>query len=217
MTVQTIDNTVTDAGLMTGVAAADESSLAALYDRHHLVAFRVALRIVRDHGRAEDVVQEAFLSVWRKGASYSGDRGSVKSWLLGIVRNRAIDSLRSQRGSDADDEAVLLSIEDGGRDVLDEVAARLEGEAIRTALGKLPPGQRQAIAIAFFGERSHAEIAATTGLPLGTVHGRIRLGMRRLRAYLLDAGIGSSALPDENAGIGAMLLASPPSPQHGTA
>jgi len=193
MTEQTFDIGPTDADLMDGIVAADQSSLSALYDRHHQVAFRVALRIVHDRGRAEDAVQEAFLSVWRKAGSYSPGRGSVKSWILGIVRNRAIDILRAQRQSGADDEALLLSLRDSSPAVLDQVVARLDGETVRSAIDRLPPLQRQAISIAYLEGRSHAEIAAKTGLPLGTVHGRIRLGMRRMKAQLMAVGLEAPA------------------------
>ncbi|MEO6294536.1 MAG: sigma-70 family RNA polymerase sigma factor [Candidatus Limnocylindria bacterium] len=212
MTEQTLDILETDLDLIGRIAEGDASSLGALYDRHNLVAFRVALSIVHDRGRAEDVVQEAFLSVWRKGGSYTPGRGSVRSWLIGIVRNRAIDTLRARRASDVDDEATLLSLRDAGPSVVEQVAAKLEGEAIRTALRRLPLGQRQAIANAFFAGLSHAEIAATTGLPLGTVHGRIRLGLRRLRRHLLAAGVG---MPNEGiVGLGA--IKAPPSRQQRT-
>jgi RNA polymerase sigma-70 factor, ECF subfamily len=101
---QTLDTTaaghdLTDAELLDGIARRDESSLAALYDRYHLLAFSLALRVLNDRGRAEDVVQDAFLAVWRKGASYAETRGSVKTWLTSIVRNRAIDVIRARRES----------------------------------------------------------------------------------------------------------------------
>lgn len=212
MPEQTLDIIEPDLDLITRIAEGDASSLGALYDRHNPIAFRVALSIVHDRGRAEDVVQEAFLSVWRKGGSYTPGRGNVRSWLIGIVRNRAIDTLRARRASDVDDEATLLSLRDAGPSVVDQVVAKLEGETIRTALRKLSRQQRQAIAIAYYESRSHAEIATITGLPLGTVHGRIRLGLRHLRTHLLAAGVGPSS--DESAGIGAIMAGVPPTPQH---
>ena len=212
MTEQTLDTIEPDLDLMARIREGDASSLGALYDRHNPLAFRVALSIVHDRGRAEDVVQEAFLSVWRKGGSYTPGRGSVRSWLIGIVRNRAIDTLRARRASDVDDEATLLSLRDAGPSVVDQVVAKLEGETIRTALRKLSPQQRQAIAIAYYESRSHAEIAAITGLPLGTVHGRIRLGLRHLRTHLLAAGVGRSS--DDDVVIGALMAGVPPTPQH---
>ncbi len=208
MTEQTIDITEPDLDLIARIAEGDASSLGTLYDRHSPIAFRVALSIVHDRGRAEDVVQEAFLSVWRKGGFYTPGRGSVRSWLISIVRNRAIDTLRARRGSDVDDEATLFSLRDAGPSVVDQVVAKLEGESIRTALRKLSRQQRQAISIAYYESRPHAEIATITGLPLGTVHGRIRLGLRHLRTHLLAAGVGGSS--DESAGIGAIMAGVPP-------
>jgi RNA polymerase sigma-70 factor (ECF subfamily) len=189
MAGQTLDNTRTDAQLLEGIARCDESSLAALYDRYHLLAFSLALRVVNDRGRAEDVVQDAFLAVWRKAGSYIEGRGSVKTWLTSIVRNRAIDLVRARRESDADDEAVLLAIRDPRPSVIEQVTATLDRDVIRRAIGELPLEQRQAIAMAYFEGLSHSEIADATGLPLGTVKSRIRLGMHRLRGLLLEAGL----------------------------
>ena len=212
MPEQTLDIIEPDLDLIARISEGDASSLGALYDRHNPIAFRVALSIVHDRGRAEDVVQEAFLSVWRKGGSYTPGRGSVRAWLIGIVRNRAIDTLRARRVSDVEDEATLHSLRDAGPSVVDQVVANLDGETIRTAIRKLSPQQRQAIAIAYYESRSHAEIATITGLPLGTVHGRIRLGLRHLRTHLLAAGVGPSS--DDYAGIGARVARVPPPPQH---
>jgi RNA polymerase sigma-70 factor (ECF subfamily) len=192
MAGQTFDNPRTDAQLLEGIAQRDESSLAALYDRYHLLAFSLALRVVNDRGRAEDVVQDAFLSVWRKAGSYIEGRGSVKTWLTSIVRNRAIDLVRAKRESDSDDEAVLLAIRDPRPSVIEQVTATLDRDVIRGAIGELPLEQRQAIAMAYFEGRSHSEISEATGLPLGTVKSRIRLGMHRLRGLLLEAGMAPS-------------------------
>ena len=189
MAGQTLDNTASDAQLLEGIAQRDESSLAVLYDRYHLLAFSLALRVVNDRGRAEDVVQDAFLSIWRKAGSYVEGRGSVKTWLTSIVRNRAIDLVRARRESDSDDEAVLLAIRDPRPSVIEQVTATLDRDVIRGAIGELPLEQRQAIAMAYFEGRSHSEISEATGLPLGTVKSRIRLGMHRLRGLLLEAGM----------------------------
>jgi RNA polymerase sigma-70 factor (ECF subfamily) len=194
MAVQTLNNALTDrtdGDLLQAIAARDETALAALYDRYHVLAFSLALRVVNDRGRAEDVVQDAFLSIWRKAASYAEGRGSVKTWLASIVRNRAIDLVRARRESDGDDEAVLLALRDPGPGVLDAVTASLDRTTVRDAVVKLPIEQRQAIAMAYFEGRSHSEIADVTGLPLGTVKSRIRLGMHRLRDLLQQAGVSS--------------------------
>lgn len=193
MAVQTLDIkqlAPTDAELLDGIARQDESSLAALYDRYHLLAFSLALRVVNDRGRAEDVVQDAFLSVWRKAGSYAEGRGSVKTWLTSIVRNRAIDLVRARRESDADDDAILLALRDPSPSVVEQVTASLDRDTIRAAIGGLPMEQRQAIVMAYFEGRSHSEISEVTGLPLGTVKSRIRLGMHRLRGTLVEAGAG---------------------------
>ena len=189
MAGQTVDNKPTDAQLLEGIAHGDEPSLAALYDRYHLLAFSLALRVVNDRGRAEDVVQDAFLSVWRKAGSYVAGRGSVKTWLTSIVRNRAIDLVRARRESDGDDEAVLLALRDPRPGVVEQVTALLDRQTIRTAIAELAVEQRQAIAMAYFEGLSHTEISDATGLPLGTVKSRIRLGMHRLKGLLLDADV----------------------------
>jgi RNA polymerase sigma-70 factor (ECF subfamily) len=194
MILQTFDTTPTDGELLDAIARGEEAGLATLYDRYHRLAFSLALRVVNDRGRAEDVVQDAFLSVWRKAAMYALGRGSVKTWLTSIVRNRAIDVIRARRESDADDDAVLLAIRDPSPSVLEQVAAGLERETVRAVIAQLPVEQRQAVAMAYFEGRSHSEIAEITGLPLGTVKSRIRLAMHRLRALLLDAGVNGPAL-----------------------
>jgi RNA polymerase sigma-70 factor (ECF subfamily) len=191
MAVQTLDtvpSAVSDIELLNGIARHDEASLAALYDRYHLLAFSLALRVVNDRGRAEDVVQDAFLAVWRKAASYAEGRGSVKTWLTSIVRNRAIDLVRGRRESDADDEAVLLALRDPSPSIVEQVTARLDGEWICSAIDTLSIEQRQAVVMAYFEGRSHSEIAELTGLPLGTVKSRIRLAMQRMKTELLAAG-----------------------------
>jgi RNA polymerase sigma-70 factor (ECF subfamily) len=216
MAGQTLDKTTTptptDGQLLEGIAKGDESSLASLYDRYHSLAFGLALRVLNDRGRAEDVVQDAFLSVWRKAGSYAETRGSVKTWLATIVRNRAIDVVRGRRESDGDDEAVLLALEDSRPSILEQVTASLDAGVVRQIVAGLPPEQRHAIALAYFEGLSHSEIAAATQLPLGTVKSRIRLGMQRLKAQLLEVGM----QPDREAtpaiaGIGAMIRSAPPS------
>jgi RNA polymerase sigma-70 factor (ECF subfamily) len=201
MAGQTFDNNLTDGQLLAGVARRDEASLAALYDRYHILAFSLALRVVNDRGRAEDVVQDAFLSVWRKAGSYVEGRGSVKTWLTSIVRNRAIDLVRARRESDGDDEAVLLALRDTSPGVVEQVTASLDRQTVREAIVQLPLEQRQAIAMAYFEGRSHSEIAEVTGLPLGTVKSRIRLAMHRLQAIL----VGGAAAPAWDDASGAAM------------
>jgi len=209
MAGQTFDKERTDPQLLEGIAQGDEASLAALYDRYHLLSFSLALRVVNDRGRAEDVVQDAFLSVWRKAGSYVEGRGSVKTWLTSIVRNRAIDLVRARRESDSDDEAVLLALRDPRPGVVEQVTASLDRETIRAAIVELPLEQRQAIAMAYFEGLSHSEIADATGLPLGTVKSRIRLGMHRLKGLLLDAGVTAIYEPSAAMPVPAMVGSRP--------
>ncbi|MBW3613645.1 MAG: sigma-70 family RNA polymerase sigma factor [Chloroflexi bacterium] len=175
--------------MLVGIARHDEASLAALYDRYHRLAFSLALRVVNDRGRAEDVVQDAFLSVWRKAGTFVEGRGSVKTWLTSIVRNRAIDVVRARRESDADDESVLLALRDGAPSVVEQVTTGLDRALVRAAVQSLPAEQQHAISMAYFEGRSHSEIAEVTGLPLGTVKSRIRLAMSRLRDALVLAQV----------------------------
>jgi len=174
---------------MTLVERRDADAFAVLYDRHGGAAFSLAHRIVGDRAVAEDVTQEAFLSVWRSGARFDAARGSVRSWTLSIVRNRAIDALRRQAGSapklDFDDEATLEARPSG--DLTDAEAIRREtSRRVRGALQELPREQSEVIGLAYFGGFSHSEIAEMLGMPLGTVKGRMRLGLEKIRLTLAE-------------------------------
>jgi RNA polymerase sigma-70 factor (ECF subfamily) len=135
---------------------------------------------------AEDVVQEAFLSLWRSGARYDRDRGSVRTWVLGIVHNRAIDALRRSMVHDrrrASDAGIEERFESGERTDV-EVARRDEAREVRTALRSLPAEQSHVIELAYFGGFSHSEIADMLHTPIGTVKGRMRLGLKKMRGEL---------------------------------
>lgn len=170
-----------DEELLVRVARREADALTALYDRHRSIAYGVALRVTRSVPIAEDAVQEAFLGLWRQGAAFDPRRGSGRSWLLAIVRHRAIDLLRRRRSSDPLPDAslplpeVLVS-----PDIWPEVAGRLDAAAIRTALSTLSEVQREAIELAYWGGLSQSEIATKTSVPLGTVKGRLRLGLLAL-------------------------------------
>jgi RNA polymerase sigma-70 factor, ECF subfamily len=178
-----------DEELMPLLAEKDPRAFEVFYDRHGGVAYSLAYRIVGDRTAAEDVVQEAFLSIWRSGARYDRTRGSVRAWTLGIVRNRAIDALRRQSGKapklDFDDEAVLE--QRASDELTEEQALRAESaREVRGALAELPDDQSKVIELAFFAGFSHSEIAEMLGMPLGTVKGRMRLGMEKIRARLAE-------------------------------
>jgi RNA polymerase sigma-70 factor (ECF subfamily) len=169
----------TDAALMRRVAAGDPVAFAAVYDRHAPAAFALA-RTMLAPAAAEEVVQECFLGLWRT-AAYRAERGSLRAFLLTIVRNRAIDVLRADgrraAAPDEDERADVVSIEEA-------VERRESARVLRSALAVLPEPQRQAIALAYLGGLTQLEIAGRLGVPVGTVKGRIRLGLRRLRTEL---------------------------------
>jgi RNA polymerase sigma-70 factor (ECF subfamily) len=181
-----------DEDLMTLVDRKDPAAFSVLYDRHGGAAYSLAYRIVGDRSAAEDVTQEAFLSLWRSKASYDRVRGSVRGWVLGIVRNRAIDVMRRESAPVAklayDDDAALDA---RPADELTDVEAirRETARQVRGVLGGLPPEQSQVIELAYFGGFSHSEIASIVDAPLGTVKGRMRLGLERIRARMAD-GLG---------------------------
>jgi RNA polymerase sigma-70 factor (ECF subfamily) len=171
------------------IGTKDPGAFEVFYDRHGGVAFSLAYRIVGERGAAEDVVQEAFISIWRSGARYDQARGSVRSWMLGIVRNRAIDTLRSKAGRaaklDFDDDSILEHRPADER-TDDEALRRETAREVRGVLGELPGDQSKVIELAYFGGFSHSEIASMLGVPLGTVKGRMRLGLEKIRGQLAE-------------------------------
>lgn len=178
-----------DEELMPLIGAKDPEAFEVFYDRHGGVAYSLAYRIVGEKAAAEDVTQEAFISVWRSGARFDRTRGSVRSWMLSIVRNRAIDALRSRAGKAPkltfDDDAVLEQRPSG--ELTEEEAMRREtATEIRGALGELPGEQSKVIELAYFGGFSQSEISRMLGVPLGTVKGRMRLGLEKIRGELAE-------------------------------
>lgn len=177
-----------DEDLMDRVSDGEARAFEVIFDRHGSAAFSLAYRMCGRRAMAEDVVQEAFLSVWRSGARFDRRRGSVRNWVLGVVHNRAIDAFR--RGGVRDSRNIT---DDGLAEQLPaaeqtevEVVRRDEASHVRTALGELPVEQRQVIELAYFGGFTHAEIAEMLTLPAGTVKGRMRLGLTKLRLALGD-------------------------------
>jgi RNA polymerase sigma-70 factor, ECF subfamily len=178
-----------DEELMPLIGEKNPDAFEVFYDRHGGVAYSLAYRIVGERGAAEDVTQEAFISIWRSGARYDAARGSVRTWMLGIVRNRAIDALRSKAGKapklDFDDDSILEHRP--AEELTDSEALRREtAEEVRGALGELPGEQSKVIQLAYFGGFSHSEIAGMLGVPLGTVKGRMRLGLEKIRGELAE-------------------------------
>ena len=159
-----------------------------LYDRHGGAAFSLSYRMVGNRVTAEDVTQEAFLSIWRSRLRYDQTRGSVRTWVLGIVHNRAVDALRRNVVHDRRQET-MEGVEERheARERTDvEVARREEARTIRTALDTLPDEQRKTIELAYFGGYSHSQIADLLSEPVGTVKGRMRLGLDKMRRQLAE-------------------------------
>jgi RNA polymerase sigma-70 factor, ECF subfamily len=157
-----------------------------IYERHSAAAFSLAYRMMGTRAGAEDVTQDAFLSLWRSGARYDRARGSVRTWVLGIVHHRAIDALRRATVHDrrrAGDEGIEERFEARERTDV-EAARREEAGTVRGALSSLPADQSQVIELAYFGGFTHTEIAEMLDAPVGTVKGRMRLGLKKMRAQL---------------------------------
>jgi len=174
-----------DRAVLALVTAGQLDALQELYDRYRVMAYSIAFRITSDASLAEDVVQDAFLGVWRNASRYAEGRGSVKTWVLAIVHHRAVDAVRRRRPTtelpereDVPPPQLTLP------DVWADVAAGLDRAEIAAALETLSPAQREAIELAYWGGLTQQEIAERTGAPLGTVKSRVRLGLLALRRAL---------------------------------
>jgi RNA polymerase sigma-70 factor, ECF subfamily len=175
-----------DEDVMQLVRRGDARAFEVIYERHSGAAFSLAYRMMGTRGGAEDVTQDAFLSMWRSGARYDRARGSVRTWVLGIVHHRAIDALRRATVHDrrrAGDEGIEERFEASERTDV-EAARREEAGTVRNALSSLPADQCQVIELAYFGGFTHTEIADMLDAPVGTIKGRMRLGLKKMRAQL---------------------------------
>ena len=178
--------TLADEELMQLVHDGDVRAFEVVFDRHASAAFSLAYRMCGRRATAEDIVQDAFLSLWRSGSGYDPRRGSVRSWVLSVVHNRAVDALRrlgAKAGLDVPDDGMAERLPSG--ETTDaEVERRDDVRQVRTALDELPPDQRQVIELAYFGGFTHNQIAEMLNLPPGTVKGRMRLGLTKMRFFL---------------------------------
>jgi RNA polymerase sigma-70 factor (ECF subfamily) len=175
----------TDNDLMEEIQAGSHDAFARLYGRYSDRAYRVARAVSADDGRAEESVQEGFLSVWRSRDTYRPDGTSAGPWLLTVVRHRAIDVGRrnaTHRAQPVDEE--VLERRPSAEDVAGDAADRANARDIRVLLNRLPDAQREVIVLAFYGQLTHSEIAGQLGVPVGTVKGRMRLGLHKLREEL---------------------------------
>jgi RNA polymerase sigma factor (sigma-70 family) len=179
----------TDEMLVDAVARRDEGALAAIYDRHARIAYSLAYRVVADHQRAEDIVQEAFVKLWRQPHLYQPERGTFKNWFLQLVRNRSVDDVRAGThevvpAGEGWADWFWSNLPAADRDPAEKAIDSLTGEVVFEALCSLPTEQRAAIELAYYGGMTQSEIARELRAPLGTVKTRIRAGMLRLRELL---------------------------------
>lgn len=174
-----------DARLADRIRAGQADALGELYDRHASTALATALRVVGSREEAEDVVHEAFVAVWRKIDRFDAARGSLRAWLMTVVRNRAIDRVRARRPridlDDADERSLLRT---GPNPTWEAALAQTSAAEIRAAMGSLPDEQRRAVELAYFEGYTYREVADVTGVPPGTANGRLRLALAKLREAL---------------------------------
>jgi RNA polymerase sigma factor (sigma-70 family) len=179
---------VRDRDLLRRISAGDEAAFRDLFRRYAPVAIALAVRVVRQRDLAEEVVQEVFLSLWLTAERFDEGRGSARAWLMGMVRNRAVDAVRREqtqrRRADELATSDVVLVEDPADEVVHQLDLPAERQALRGALDDLPPDQRRVLELMYFGGLSQSQVAERLSLPLGTVKSRTLLGMRRLRGVL---------------------------------
>ncbi len=188
-----------DAQLANRIRSGESEALGELYDAYASMALAVALRVVADREEAEDLVHDAFVAVWKKIDRFDADRGSLRAWLMTVVRNRAIDRVRSRRPKmdleDADERSLLRT---GPNPTWEAALQHASASDVRAALDTLPEEQRRAVELAFFEGYTYREVAVVTGVPPGTANGRLRLALAKLRSAL----VGSAGAPLTDAVFG---------------
>ena len=181
---------VADEDLMSLTSGGDAEAFTALYDRHVRAAYSLAYRMMGERQATEDLVQEAFLKVWRAAGIYRAERGSVRIWILSIVHNRGIDQIRSHASRRRTQERIEASApRSQPSEAFAETWRNSQKTQVKEALRELPPEQLKVLELAYYSGHTHVEIAELLGLPLGTVKGRMRLGLKRIREYFNSRGI----------------------------
>jgi RNA polymerase sigma-70 factor (ECF subfamily) len=178
-----------DAALIVSIGRYDQSALAEVYRRHAGAVFGLAKRLLNDHARAEEIVQEVFLRLWNNPTRFDPERGSLRSFLLAHTHGRSVDLIRSDVSRRSREEREASAQADAGYDLALEVWDLALAGHVRDALHKLQPGEREAIELAYFGGCTYKEVAVELGEAEGTVKSRIRAGLKRLRGELADSGI----------------------------
>ena len=173
-----------DEDLISLVEASDADAFATLYDRHRRSAYSLAYRMMGERQAAEDLAQDAFIKVWRNSASYRAERGSVRTWILSIVHNRGIDQLRSSASRRRTQDKIEASApRSQPSEAFAETWRNSQREQVRAALDTLPAEQLKILELAYFSGYTHVEISKLLSLPLGTVKGRMRLGLKKIRNH----------------------------------
>ncbi|MBA3791897.1 MAG: sigma-70 family RNA polymerase sigma factor [Rubrobacter sp.] len=173
-----------DEELISLAQAGSAEAFAALYDRHSRSAYSLAYRMMGEKQSAEDLVQEVFLRMWRNSGSYRADRGSVRTWVLSIVHNRGVDQLRSTASRRrTQDKVQAAAPKSQPSEAFTETWRNSQRDQVRDALKTLPDEQLKILELAYFSGYTHVEIASLLDLPLGTVKGRMRLGLRKVKDY----------------------------------
>src|SRR5256884_9010020 len=182
-----------DEALLNAIAGGAVWAMDSLYQRYSRILYSLAYRMVADHQVAEDLLQDAFLSVWRRASSYAPQSGTVRSWLISIVHHRTIDYLRAVRRRAGLKEVTWEEVELDERtafpDVWEEALRSVQSAQLRAALVNIPSEQRMVIELAYFQGWTHSEIAEGCEIPLGTVKARMRLGLSRLKGLLAQMGV----------------------------
>ncbi|HCI86391.1 MAG TPA: hypothetical protein DHV68_06050 [Dehalococcoidia bacterium] len=176
-----------DLELLAKIGEQDREALATLYDRYGRRVFALAVRMLKDPIGSEEVTQDVFMSLWRRGASYTSKKGKFTTWLFSIAHNRTIDELRKRRrdrSRENDDIDDHLNIQSGDISPADTAIAQSEYAQIRAAMDELPEEQKNVIELSYFKGLTQTEIASKTGQPLGTVKTRMRLALKKLRSAL---------------------------------
>ncbi|HEV2583987.1 MAG TPA: sigma-70 family RNA polymerase sigma factor [Ktedonobacteraceae bacterium] len=186
-------NELSDEALLTAIAGGAVWAMESLYHRYSRILYSLAYRIVADHQIAEDLLQDTFVSVWKRSTTFSPQSGAARNWLISIVHHRAIDHLRRVRRRSVLQEAPLAELDLDEKtafpDVWDEAWRSVQSSQVRAALMQIPTEQRMVIELAYFQGWTHTEIAEGTQIPLGTVKARMRLGLQHLKRALLEAGM----------------------------
>ena len=178
---------LTDLELLAQIGVQDREALAALYDRYGRRVFALAVRILNDPVGSEEVTQDVFMSVWRRGASYTSKKGKFTTWLFSIAHNRTIDELRKRRrdrSRENDDIEDHYDLKSSDISPADAAVAQSEFAKVKAAMEKLPEEQKNVVELSYFKGLTQTEIATKTGQPLGTVKTRMRLALKKLRVAL---------------------------------